>query len=149
MGMRSHTHSKYRRMAYGLFVCLFMLSLSNSSYAQTSITTELIRVERILAKRNIDSMRTLFDPVSRVYLGIKGINSGYYSLEQTLAILEGITRRSKPISFKVKSTNTIGTSATTIGELKVEQERKVTTLTAVLGFMRCQSSWCINRILLY
>lgn len=147
--MRSHTQTKARRMAYGLFVCLFMLSLSNSSYAQASITTELIRVERILAKRNIDSMRTLFAPEARVYLGIKGTNSGYYSLEQTLAILDGVTRRSKPISFKVKSTNTLGTTATAIGELKVQQERGIVTMTAVLGFLQCQSSWCINRILLY
>lgn len=126
-----------------------MLSLSYSSYAHTSITTELIRVERILAKRNIDSMRTLFAPAGRVYLGIKGTNSGYYSLEQTLAILDGVTRRSKPISFKVKSTNTLGTSATAIGELKVQQERGIVVMTAVLGFMQCQTSWCINRILLY
>ena len=136
-------------MACGLFVCLLMLSLSYTSNAQTSITTELIRVERILAKRNIDSLRTLFASEARVYLGIKGTNSGYYSLEQTLAILDGVTRRSKPISFKVKSTNTLGTSATAIGELKVQQERGIVAMTAVLGFMKCQTSWCINRILLY
>ncbi|HEY6172006.1 MAG TPA: hypothetical protein VIX80_07105 [Candidatus Kapabacteria bacterium] len=136
-------------MAYGLFVCLFMLSLSYTSNAQTSITTELVRVERILAKRNIDSLRTLFASEARVYLGIKGTNSGYYSLEQTLAILDVVTRRSKPISFKVKSTNTLGTSATAIGELKVRQERGIVVMTAVLGFMQCHTSWCINRILLY
>ncbi len=147
--MRSHTQAKARRMAYGLFVCLSMLSLSYSSYAQSSITTELIRVERILAKRNIDSIRTLFAPGTRVYLGIVGTNSGYYSLEQSLAILDGVTRRSKPISFKVKSTNTVGTSATAIGELKVEQGRGIVTMTAVLGFLQCKPSWCINRILLY
>jgi hypothetical protein len=147
--MRSHTQAKVRRMAYGLFVSLSMLSLSYSANAQSSITSELIRVERILAKRNIDSMRTLFAPGARVYLGIKGTNSGYYSLEQSLAILDGVTRRSKPISFKVKSTNTLGSSATAIGELKVQQERGILSMTAVLGFMQCQTSWCINRILLY
>lgn len=126
-----------------------MLTLSCAANAQTTIATELIRVERILAKRNIDSIRSLFVPESRIYLGIKGVNPGYYSLEQTLAILERVTLRSKPLSFKVKTSNTIGTTATAIGELRTQRESGIATMTAVLGFTQSLSRWYINRILLY
>lgn len=126
-----------------------MLALSYTTNAQTTIATELLRVERILTKRNIDSMRSLFVPDSRIYLGIKGVNSGYYSLEQTLAILERVTLRSKPLSFKVKTSNTIGTTATAIGELRTQRESGIITMTAVLGFIQSLSRWYINRILLY
>jgi hypothetical protein len=94
-------------------------------------------------------MRTLFAQGGRVFLGIKGVSPGYYSLEQSLAILDGLLRKSKPLSFKVKTTNIIAENATAIGELRVQQERAIATLTAVLGFIECKPTWCINRILLY
>lgn len=136
------------RMELILFICL--ISFCCPLYAdEKHISDELHRVERILTHRNMDSLRSLFVTNGRIYLGIKTFTPGYYSLEQTLAILERVFFRSNPLSFKVKTSTQIASSATAIGELRTQQKNGIVAMTTVLGFTLTQSRWYINRILLY
>jgi hypothetical protein len=122
----------------------------NAYPAQGPLVAELKKLERTFMQRNTDSLRRLFGNGSRIYIDIKDESTGFFSIEQTLVLLDNFIKKNRPISFIPISYRETERSGSAVGNLKTEQKKGQVTFRVVLGYLREPSgNWYINRIIIY
>jgi hypothetical protein len=143
--------SRMLLLAIIAFILIVLLIFKGNNYAsQGSLAAEVKKLERTLMQRNTDSLRRLFGNGTRVYLDLKDEGVGFFSIEQTLVLLDNFIKKNRPLSFIPVSYHETERSGSAVGNLIAEHEKNNVTYRVVLGYFRERvGNWYVNRIIIY
>jgi hypothetical protein len=137
----------YRR--YHIHFCILILCGCGIpfTFLQAQTLNEIVyRWEKALQIRELDSIKAYLQPNTRIYLDFFGEKPGYYSVEQSISLIDKFIIKYQPVSLIIKSIIEEESQGFAAGLLKIRRDKYIYTVNVTMTFQRYRTIWNLVRI---